>query len=83
MIKILITDDGLKDREARDFLFNESKGILYRSIIEAVEKPLLEQALERTGGNQLKAARILGLNRNTLRAKIKRLEIKVEKWKTI
>ena len=83
MIKILITDDGLKEKEAKDVLFNEGKGVLYRSIIEAVEKPLLEQALERTGGNQLKAARILGLNRNTLRAKIKRLEIRIEKWKTI
>jgi len=80
MITILVTDDQLK---ARETMFGGKKGILYKSIIESVEKPLLEQALERTGGNQLKAARILGLNRNTLRAKIKRLEIKVEKWKTI
>ncbi len=62
-------------------LFNEKKGVLYKSVLEAIEKPLLEQTLERTEGNQLKAARILGLNRNTLRAKIKRLEINVEKWK--
>jgi two-component system nitrogen regulation response regulator GlnG len=83
MITILITDDELKAKEARAPLFDEKKGILYRSIMEAVEKPLLEQALERTRGNQLKAARLLGLNRNTLRAKIKRLEIKVEKWKIV
>ena len=62
-------------------LFNEKKGVLYKSVVEAIEKPLIEQTLERTDGNQLKAARILGLNRNTLRAKIKRLEINVEKWK--
>ena len=63
-------------------LFNEKKGVLYKSVVESIEKPLIEQTLERTEGNQLKAARILGLNRNTLRAKIKRLEINVEKWKT-
>lgn len=64
-------------------LFNEKKGVLYKSVVEAIEKPLIEQTLERTEGNQLKAARILGLNRNTLRAKIKKLEINVEKWKII
>ena len=64
-------------------LFNEKKGILYKSVVEAIEKPLIEQTLERTTGNQLKAARILGLNRNTLRAKIKKLDINVDKWKNI
>ena len=62
-------------------LFNEKKGVLYKSVVEAIEKPLIEQTLECTEGNQLKAARILGLNRNTLRAKIKKLEINVDKWK--
>lgn len=62
-------------------LFNEKKGVLYKSVVEAVEKPLLEQTLERSEGNQLKAARILGLNRNTLRTKIKKLGINVDKWK--
>ena len=74
----------IKDRVItfENSLFNEKKGVLYKSVVEAIEKPLIEQTLERTEGNQLKAARILGLNRNTLRAKIKRLEINVEKWKT-
>ena len=54
---------------------------LFKTIVEAVEKPLIEKALERTYGNQLKAAKILGINRNTLRTKIKKLGIKVEKWK--
>lgn len=61
--------------ELEDSLYNEKKGILYKSILEIIEKPLLEHILERTEGNQLKAARILGINRNTMRAKIKKLGI--------
>ena len=62
-------------------LYKEKKGVLYKSILEAVEKPLIEDVLERTEGNQLKAAKILGINRNTIRAKIKKLSIDVTKWK--
>ena len=63
-------------------LYKEKKGVLYKSILEAVEKPLIEDVLERTEGNQLKAAKILGINRNTIRTKIKRLSIDVTKWKS-
>ena len=55
--------------------------MLYKSILEAIEKPLIEHVLERTEGNQLKAARALGINRNTMRAKIKKLGIDIGKWK--
>ena len=74
---------SLKDKiiELEESLYNEKKGRLYKSILEVIEKPLLEHILERTEGNQLKAARILGLNRNTIRSKIKRLGINVDKWK--
>lgn len=48
---------------------------LYDRILKEVERPLLEACLLATGGNQLKAAEILGLNRNTLRKKIKELGI--------
>lgn len=48
---------------------------LYKNVINAVEKPLLEDVLSKAKGNQLKAARILGINRNTLRAKIKKYGI--------
>ncbi|MGA2775275.1 MAG: helix-turn-helix domain-containing protein [Candidatus Omnitrophota bacterium] len=73
----------IKDKvvEFGDSLINEKKGVLYKSILEAIEKPLIEHILERTEGNQLKAARILGINRNTMRAKIKKFGINPEKWK--
>ena len=73
----------IKDKviELEDSLIKEKNGVLYQSILEAIEKPLIEQVLERTEGNQLKAARILGINRNTMRAKIKKLGIDVSRWK--
>ena len=43
---------------------------LYEKVIERVERPLFELVMARTGGNQVKAAAILGLNRNTLRKKL-------------
>ena len=74
----------IKDKviELENSLFIEKRGVLYKSVLEAVEKPLLEQTLERCEGNQLKAARILGINRNTMRAKINKLGIDVTRWKT-
>ena len=48
-------------------------GKLYRSVMARVERPLLRQALEMSGGNQLKAARLLGINRNTLRKRLRLL----------
>lgn len=73
----------IKDKviELESSLFIEKKGVLYKTVLEAIEKPLLEQTLERCEGNQLKAARILGINRNTMRAKINKLRIDVSKWK--
>lgn len=65
-----------------DSAYARSAGDMYRSILDAVEKPLIEHALERSEGNQLKAARILGINRNTMRSKIKRLSIDTNQWKT-
>jgi DNA-binding protein Fis len=44
---------------------------LYDLIMKKTEKPLLNQILRRTGGNQVHASRILGINRNTLRKKMK------------
>lgn len=50
---------------------------LYQKLLQEVEYPLIVSTLAATGGNQIKAAELLGLNRNTLRKKIKDLDIKV------
>jgi two-component system nitrogen regulation response regulator GlnG len=50
---------------------------MYDRIISEVERPLISLALGATRGNQLRAARLLGLNRNTLRKKIKDLDVPV------
>jgi two-component system nitrogen regulation response regulator GlnG len=48
---------------------------LYEKVLARVERPLFDLVLAHTGGNQLKAAEILGLNRNTLRKKLTELGI--------
>lgn len=48
---------------------------LYEKVLARVERPLFDLVLAHTGGNQLKAAEILGLNRNTLRKKLAGLGI--------
>ena len=50
---------------------------LYARLLREVEAPLIEIALEATGGNQAKCADLLGINRNTLRKKITDLDIEV------
>ncbi|MBP0481903.1 response regulator [Sagittula salina] len=50
---------------------------LHGRIVREVEAPLIEIALEATGGNQAKCADLLGINRNTLRKKITDLDIRV------
>jgi len=50
---------------------------LYNRILKEVEAPLIEIALDATGGNQAKCADLLGINRNTLRKKITDLDIRV------
>jgi two-component system nitrogen regulation response regulator GlnG len=52
---------------------------LYSLVIERVERPLIELTLKRTRGNQIRAAQMLGINRNTLRKKLTELRIRVNK----
>jgi two-component system nitrogen regulation response regulator GlnG len=48
---------------------------VYDRLLAEVERPLIAACLDATGGNQLKAARLLGINRNTLRKKLTDLEL--------
>lgn len=72
---------SLKDfieRRLHDFIkrFKASEGSnLYHTLLREIEKPLITMVLKETGGNQIQASHILGLNRNTLRKKIKELNI--------
>ncbi|NQU61209.1 MAG: nitrogen regulation protein NR(I) [Rhodospirillales bacterium] len=50
---------------------------LYQRVLKEVERPLISLTLQATRGNQIKAAEVLGLNRNTLRKKIRDLDIPV------
>ncbi|WP_224784876.1 helix-turn-helix domain-containing protein [Marinihelvus fidelis] len=51
---------------------------LYQSLLSQVEPPLIEETLKFTGGNQSRAAKILGITRNTLRERIRRYRIPVD-----
>ena len=52
---------------------------LHQRVVREVERPLVQISLQATRGNQLRAAELLGLNRNTLRKKIRELDIEVVK----
>jgi DNA-binding NtrC family response regulator len=89
---IQIEDFDLKHRQARSigkFVESRLKGFmrnikrfekfnLYEMVIPEVEKSLILMVLKETKGNQIRAARLLGINRNTLRSKIYKLGIKVK-----
>ncbi len=67
------------ERHLRDYFAAHEHGLpasgLYERILQEIERPLLEIALNECRGNQLRAAALLGLNRNTLRKKIRALGI--------
>ena len=54
---------------------------LHPMLISAVERPLITFALKETNGNQIQAAQLLGINRNTLRKKIGELRIPIKREK--
>lgn len=62
-------------RGALELYFRDLDGepphAVYDMLIHCVEKPMLEFVMDQAGGNQSKASEILGLNRNTLRKKLK------------
>ena len=58
----------------------EGKTGLLEAVEQQVERPLIRRVLQETRGNQVKAARILGINRNTLRARLQAFGIGKEAW---
>jgi two-component system nitrogen regulation response regulator GlnG len=63
----------LVERDVQKAIENRETGEIYRVWLERVERPLLETVLSHTDGNQIRAAALLGINRNTLRKKIAEL----------
>lgn len=55
-------------------------GNLYAEALEAMERQLLTRTLRYTGGNQLQAAKLLGITRGSLRAKIRALGISIDRY---
>ncbi|MBL0931167.1 MAG: nitrogen regulation protein NR(I) [Alphaproteobacteria bacterium] len=78
------TDESLGasvERHLRAYFDAHKDGLppagVYDRILREMERPLLSLTLSATRGNQIKAAQLLGLNRNTLRKKIRELDIQV------
>ncbi len=69
------------EKQLADYFSAHQDGLpatgLYDRVLREIEKPLITLTLQATRGNQLKAAQVLGLNRNTLRKKIRDLAIPV------
>ena len=69
------------ERHLNDYFAAHRDGLpsagLYHRVLKEIERPLIQISLAATRGNQIKAAALLGLNRNTLRKKIKELDIRV------
>jgi two-component system nitrogen regulation response regulator GlnG len=63
----------------RDYEPNLPPSGLYQRVLDRVEAPLIAMALNACGGNQIRAADLLGLNRNTLRKKIRTHSIEIVK----
>lgn len=74
--------EGYLEMKMGDFvkgMRNGSARNLHPILISAVERPLIASALRETQGNQIQAAELLGLNRNTLRKKMVDLHIPLKK----
>jgi len=79
-----IDGEGLSasvERHLREYFSSHGDNLpppgVYDRVLREVERPLISLALEVTRGNQIKAAHVLGVNRNTLRKKIRDLDLSV------
>jgi two-component system nitrogen regulation response regulator GlnG len=75
--RVAMSLEGIVRAETEAALDSGAPGDVHGALLARVEKPLIETALARTGGNQLRAAELLGINRNTLRKRIVELAIDV------
>lgn len=62
------------ERHLDDLNGEEASG-LYHKVLSETERPLIETVLKHSGGNRVKAARALGISRNTLRKKLAELNL--------
>jgi two-component system nitrogen regulation response regulator GlnG len=73
----------LVERKLSSYFADQPDGLpptgLYDRVLEEVERPLIQLTLAATRGNQVRAAEILGLNRNTLRKKIQDLGVEMQR----
>ena len=73
----------LVERKLSSYFADQPDGVpptgLYDRVLEEVERPLIQLTLKATRGNQVRAAEILGLNRNTLRKKISDLGVEMQR----
>ncbi len=65
----------------REIMLNAEKGKVYHNVMRATERGLIEEALKMSFGNRSIASKILGLNRNTLRTKMKKLDLDPERFR--
>jgi len=84
-----VSDDGARpatlgasiERHLRDYFDSHAGEMppqgLYERILREMERPLITLTMQAARGNQVKAAEVLGVNRNTLRKKIRELDIDV------
>jgi two-component system nitrogen regulation response regulator GlnG len=72
---------GAVERHLKEYFLAHQEELpaagLYERVLKEIERPLIELSLAATRGNQIRAAKLLGLNRNTLRKKIRDLDIQV------
>ena len=71
-----VLDDFFKNLDLNDLNID-----LHEKIMFEIEKPMLKKTLEHFNGNQIKASKLLGINRNTLRSKINKYKINLKKSK--
>ena len=80
-----LTLSQLVERHLASHFADQPDGVppvgLYDRVLEEVERPLIQLTLAATRGNQVRAAEILGLNRNTLRKKIQDLGVEMARGK--